>query len=65
MLVEAAAYDEMEVITFYNNPDSTQVSCLQVRPGMCSIFFPEDGHLSGIYSKVQSHFVKIIIKLLA
>ena len=62
---EETPYNETKVVTFLTIPEKTEISHLEMKPGMFAVFFPADAH----WGKVQSaaagpqHVRKVCIKI--
>lgn len=60
-LVVKTPYDEAKDIAFYNTPSS--YSRVEVRQGMFTLFYPEDGHMPGCQLGGPSNIRKVVVKV--
>lgn len=59
-LEPSAAYDESRDCRFYRAADSTLLS---LKPGMFAVFFPQDGHATGLHRTTGGKLRKIVVKV--
>ncbi len=59
-LEPSVPYDESRDCRFYRAADST---LLALKPGMFAVFFPQDGHATGLHRVESAKLRKIVVKV--